>query len=84
MMRNNCLISQILLISILGSIAFTGFTYVDCMNIYPDEFLDISMAWQHPTLPVFPPSRNTHPLPLWCIEILSFQRANLFITILRC
>lgn len=84
MKRNHCLISVVLLISILGVLALTGLEYVDCKNIYPDQFLDLSLAWQHPTLPVFAPYRNTHPLLLRSMKILSFQRVNLLTTFLRC
>ena len=84
MKRNNRLISLVLLISIIGSLALTASEYVDCTNLYPDQFLDLAMECQNPILPVFAPYRNTHPLFLPGLKTSYVQRDNLFNTLLRC
>jgi len=78
------LITLFVLISIVGALALTASEYVDCKNPYPDEFLDLSLEWQYPVLPIFGPYRNTHPLLLHSLKIFYFQRDNLFTTFLRC
>ena len=84
MRKNNHLINLLLLISILGVLAITAQQYVACQDDFPDEFLDLAAACQNPTLPVFAPHLNTHPIPISLLKILCFQRTNLHTTSLRC
>jgi len=82
--ENNSLINLVLLISIIGVLSLTASQYVDCKDIYPDEFLDLALAWQYPVLPVFAPHRNTHPFLLRFIKMFYLRRFNLFTIFLRC
>jgi len=84
MKRHRGLINLVLLISIAGSLGLTASTYVDCKDFYPDEFLDLALAWQYPILHVYAPQRNTHPLLLRCFKIFHLQRLSLLTTFLRC
>jgi len=84
MKRLHCLINLVLLISIVGSLGLTASAYVDCKDFYPDEFLDLALAWQYPILDVLVPQRNTHPLLLRCFKIVHLQRLNLLTPFLRC
>ena len=84
MKGKHCLISLVLLISIIASVALTASEYVDCKDCYPDEFLDLGLACQYPIFPVFAPHQNTHPLLFLSLKIFYFQRANLLIAIQRC
>ena len=70
--------------SMFGVLALTTQEYVSCHDDFPDEFLDIAAACQNPTLPVFAPHLNTHPIPISLLKISCFQRANLHTTSLRC
>jgi hypothetical protein len=79
-----CLISFVLLISIFGVLALTAQDYVACQGDFPDEFLDLAVACQNPTLPVFAPHLNTHPIPIGLLKIFCFQRTNFHTTSLRC
>ena len=72
------------MISIFGVLAFTASQYVDCRELYPDEFLDLALAWQYPILPVFAPHLNTHPFLLRFAKVFYFRRVNLLTTALRC
>jgi hypothetical protein len=84
MKKNSFLINVVLLISIIGVLGLTPSHYVGCKDIYPDEFLDLAMAWQYPILPVFAPHRNTHPSFLHFTKMVYLQRVDLLITCLRC
>jgi len=84
MTRNNCLISVVLLVSIIGVLALTASDYVGCTNPYPDEFLDFAFECPYPILPVFAPQLNTHPLLLHSLKIFYFQKIDFLSPILRC
>jgi hypothetical protein len=84
MRKNNCLINLLLLISMFGVPALTAQEYVACHDVFPDEFLDLAAACQNPTLPVFAPHPNTHPIPISLLKIFCLQRTNLHTTSLRC
>ena len=84
MKGNHCLVTFVLLLSMVGALALTSSNYVDCKDIYPDEFLDLALAWQYPILPVFAPHLNTHPFLLRVTKMFNFRRFNLLIISLRC
>jgi hypothetical protein len=78
------LITLFLLISTFGGLALTASEYVDCKDLYPDEFLDLAAESPHPILPVFASSLNTHPYLLCCLKIFHFQKIGPLSSILRC
>jgi len=84
MKGNHCSVTFVLLLSMVGALALTSSNYVDCKDIYPDEFLDLALAWQYPILPVFAPHRNTDPFLLLFSKMFYRQRFSLFIIFLRC
>jgi hypothetical protein len=79
-----CLISFVLLISIIGVLALSASEYVDCKGFYPDEFLDLALAWQCPISTVFARHLDTHPYLLYSLKIFDFRRIDLLTPILRC
>jgi hypothetical protein len=79
-----CLISFVLLISIFGLLALTASEYVDCKGFYPDQFLDLALAWQYPISPVFARTLAIQPYRLHFLKIFDFQRIDLLTPILRC
>jgi hypothetical protein len=84
MKGTRCLISLLLLISIIGAIALTASKYVDCNDPCADEFLDLALVCQNPILPVFAPQMNTHPYLPHSLKIFYFQGINYLTTVLRC
>jgi len=82
--ENKFLINLVLLISIIGVLSLTAPQYVDCKEIYPDEFLDLALAWQYPILPVFAAHRNTHPFLLLFTKMFYLERFGLLTIFLRC
>jgi hypothetical protein len=78
------LLNFVLLISIIGVLALTASEYVDCKGFYPDEFLDLALAWEYPILPVFAPHLNTYSYLFRSVKIFYFQRMDLANPILRC
>jgi len=80
----NCLISLILLISVIGVLASTASAYVDCKNLCPDEFLDLAAESPSPIVPVFASILNTHLCLLRCLKIFHFQKMCPLTAILRC
>jgi len=79
-----CLISFVLLISIIGVLGLTASEYVDCKGFYPDQFLDLALAWQYPILPVFARHLDTPFYRLHSLKIFDFQKIYLLTPILRC
>jgi hypothetical protein len=79
-----CLLSFVLLISIFGVLAFTASEYVDCKGFYPDQFLDLALAWQYPISAVFARHLDNHSYCLHSLKIFNFQRIDLLASILRC
>ena len=69
--------------SIGGLIVLTASQYVDCWSHLPDEFLDIACAYPNPSLPVFPPQWNTHPLLLGFLKMSHNRGGNLLGPALR-
>ena len=84
MKGNHYIVSLVLLISIIGALALTASQYVNCTDLYPDEFLDLALECQYPILPIFAPYRNTHPLLLHSFKISYFRTDNHLTTFLRC
>jgi hypothetical protein len=84
MKKNNWLISALLLVSVAGVLGLTTPNYAGCEDFYPDEFLDLGLLCQHPTLPVISPRLNTHPPVLLSIKVFHFQKVNLLTPFMRC
>jgi len=84
MKRKYGLLSYVLLISTMGVLLLTASEYVDCKDFYPDEFLDLALAWQYPILSVFVPQLNNHPYIFHSLKGLYFKRIDLLNPILRC
>jgi len=84
MKKNSRLINLLLVIGMFGVLAFTAQEYVACHDDFPDEFLDLAVACQNPTLPIFAPHLNTHPILMSPLKLFCFQRTNLQTTSLRC
>ncbi|HUL22073.1 MAG TPA: hypothetical protein VLZ10_11500 [Thermodesulfobacteriota bacterium] len=74
----------LLLISILGVLAFTATDYVVCNDDFPDEFLDLAVACSAPVLPVFAPQLNIHPDVLKSLNAILLQKVNFLTSVLRC
>ncbi len=83
MKANNRLINLVLLISLLGALVLTAHEYIVCQSDLPDEFLDLAVACQNLTLPVFAPYLNTDPILISLLKTFRFQKANLTAS-LRC
>jgi hypothetical protein len=84
MKGNHFLTSSVLLISFVGLLTLTPSAYVHCQHFYPDEFLDLGLAYQPPNLLVPSFSLNPHPLLHFFLKTLYFQRVNLLTTFMRC
>jgi len=84
MKKNSGLVNLLLVISLLGVLAFTAQEYVACQDDFPDEFLDLAGACQTPMLLVFAPHLNTHPIWMIPLKLFCFQRTNLHTISLRC
>jgi hypothetical protein len=76
--------SLVLLIGMFGVLALTAQEYVACQDDFPDEFLDLAVACQNPTLPVFAPHLNAHPFLIRPLKTFCFQRTNNHTASLRC
>ena len=84
MRRNYGLISFVLLISTVGVLLLTASEYVGCKDFYPDEFLDLALAWQYPSLIVFAPYLDNHPYLYHSLKGSYFRRIDLLTPVLRC
>jgi hypothetical protein len=79
-----CLLNFVLLISIIGVMVVTASEYIDCKDIYPDEFFDLALTWQYSILPVFVPHLNNHPYLLHSSNSFYLERIDLLTPVLRC
>ena len=84
MRKNNRFLNLLLLISILGVLAFTATDYVVCNDDFPDEFLDLAVACSAPVLPVFATQLNIHPDVLKSLNAILLQKVNFLTSVLRC
>ena len=84
MKGDNRSINLLLLISMLGVLTLTAHEYVVCQSDLPDEFLELAVTFQRPTLPVFAPLLNNHPSLIRPLKTFSFLRTDLRATSLRC
>ncbi len=83
MKANNRFINLVMLISLLGALVLTAHEYAVCESDLPDEFLDLAVAYQNLTLPVFAPHLNIGPILISLLKTARFQKANLTAS-LRC
>ena len=83
MRKKKGLIHLLLLISMFGGLALTAQDWITCQGDLPDEFLDLAIACQNPTLPVLAPHLNTHPFLIRPLKLFWFERVNLLLP-LRC
>ena len=84
MKKNYHLISFVLLVILTGVSALTASSYIDCKDLFPDEFLELAIVCGILILPVFAPHRNTHPVLLRSLKIFNLGGVNLLTTIIRC
>ena len=84
MRKNHRFVNLLLLITILGVLAFTATDYVVCDDDFPDEFLDLAVACSAPVLPVFAPQLNIHPYVLKSLKEILLQKVNFLSCVLRC
>ena len=84
MRKNNRYINLLLLICILGVLAFTATDYVVCNDDSPDEFLDLAAACSAPVFPVFAAQLNLHPYLLKSLKTILLQKVNFLTCVLRC
>jgi len=84
MRKKNRFIDLLLLISILGVLAFTTNDYAVCNDGFPDEFLDLAVACPTSVFPAFTRHLNIHPYVLKSLKGLFLQKVNFLTSPLRC
>lgn len=78
------LLIYLLLGSISGAFAFTASEYVDCEDLFPDEFLDLAFESPNPVSPIFESQPYIHPTLLHFLKELYFQEIFFLTACLRC
>ena len=84
-MRGNYrLKSLVLLVAIFGVLALSASDYVVCHEDFPDEFLDLAVAIQSSSTPVFSCASNVNPYVMKLLGIAHLRKVNSATSILRC
>ena len=83
MKRKRHIINLVLVINIVGALAFTASAYVFCGNNESDEFLDIAQVYQNPNNPILTLHLNNTPLNSLLPKLLHLK-IKPFAEVLRC
>jgi hypothetical protein len=84
MRGNNRLINLVLFISMSGVLTLAAHGYAVCWSDQPDACLELTMAYQTPSWPVFTPNLTSYLLSMSPVRVFCFQKADLETTTLRC